>query len=247
MPENILTDSIEGNLLKGDDLLTWTSQRFEEFFVFLDFFYVDGKMSIQTDTVRMLEEYSRSGAACSEFMSRIGITASMLEDEPKLKPKFRLRLSSMLLTVKRYLTKTNPGALSPITAKRCRFKMQYQWMREFYNDEGAVRYKPQVNTTDIVSRETPLVEDAPLVSRMQRAVEGVVSIYEAIASSITKEEINRLPLKDKLSALNKLSYIHAATGKMKTPVRFTQINIKSAGKEELEKQLLGLGEDDDES
>lgn len=256
--------SVRGKLFKADDILIWTPQKFEEFFTFLEFFWDEGKMIVKQDTILMLEEYSASGSSCAEFMARIDMPITEgIEMKMPDKQKFRLRLGTMYRMVKKYLESVNPGALSPLTAKKCRFKPQYEWMRTLYKDDGTIKYNPQKFDEDFDENEvnersqsteietvqpTALISDLPLNQRLINAIDKVINVYEAIAGSITMEEIQKLPLKEKIAALNKLSYIHAATGKSKLPPgRITQINFNTAGKEDLEKAMLAMGDDDDDT
>lgn len=245
---------IEGKIWKLDEIAMWPASKFEDFFVFLDFFWVEGKMIATLDVILMLEEYSKAGSSCAEYVHRIGMYTLNGEMSNPDRHKYRMRLGTMYRLVQKYLKEKAPGVLSPITAKKYRFKVQYEWLRELYDDNGNVKFvsqnEPETVHGDVVpvSQETQIVpQQGPLSQRLLGAIEKVITVYEAIAESITIEDIKKMKATEKVAALNKLSYIHTNFGKMKTPVKFTQINIGKASKEELEKQMLDFGENEDDN
>lgn len=240
---------VRGKLLTKDDFFIWTPQKFEEFFVFLEFFYPANKWEATEDTIRMVDEYSKSGATCQEFVERIGMSIEGVEISTPFRAKYRGRVFSMARTMRHYLEKISPGALSPITAAKYRYKAQHEWLRELYDDDGKVKFKNQ--DIDIILpdasktlEKTLEIADTPMNVRLLGAIEKVITVYETIASSVTLEDIQKMKPMDKISALNKLSYLHQALGKTKIPTKFTQININNASKEDLEASLLDAGQED---
>jgi hypothetical protein len=90
---------------------------------------------------------------------------------------------------------------------------------------------------------TPLNASEVLVGAMNR----VIGIYNDIAASITSDDIKKMKPNEKILALQKLSYLHGATKKMKpTSVKFLQINTNNKSAGELESALLELNRDEEE-
>lgn len=78
------------------------------------------------------------------------------------------------------------------------------------------------------------------------AVNQVIGIYNKIAASITDDDIKKMKPNEKILALQKLSYLHSATKKMKpTSMKFLQINTDKKSAVELESALLNFNEDED--
>lgn len=252
MSVETITSSIEGKLLTRDDFMMWGPQKFDEFFVFLEFFWSGHKWEATEDIIRTVEEYASSGAACREYVERIGMSLPEGGMTAPFKNKYRLRVTRMLLSMRNYLQEKNPGALSPITAKKYRYKVQYEWLRELYDDDGKVKFvnqepeKVTVTEVETVSPETQLLSGGvPVNARLLSAIEKVITVYETIAGSVTMEDIKKMKPMDKISALNKLSYLHAALGKSKISTKFTQINVNTSSKEDLEKSLIQMSDDEE--
>lgn len=78
------------------------------------------------------------------------------------------------------------------------------------------------------------------------AVNRVIDVYNKLAASITDDEIKTMGIKDRISALQKLSYIHTATKKIKMPnMTFIGINTNNKTAEDLEKANLLLLNDNE--
>lgn len=80
-------------------------------------------------------------------------------------------------------------------------------------------------------------------SAQEILIEGakkVAALYNALVDSITEDDLNDLTTRDKIAAIQKLGHIHEVVKNTKSPssVKFQQININSASKEELEALLM---------
>jgi len=80
------------------------------------------------------------------------------------------------------------------------------------------------------------------------AINRVIHVYNKVAESITEEEIKEMKTSDKILALQKLSYIHAATKKTpsKTNMNFFKINSTKASVEDLEAAIINVNQPDEE-
>ena len=76
------------------------------------------------------------------------------------------------------------------------------------------------------------------------AVNKVIEVYNKIASSITDTDIKKMKASEKILALQKLSYLHTATKKMKPNMNFIKIDTTNAGAKELEDALLNLNNEE---
>jgi len=79
---------------------------------------------------------------------------------------------------------------------------------------------------------------------LAQAFNRAIAVYNKIAQSITDDDIEAMSAEDKISALNKLSFIFKVVNKL--PVRnlaFTRINTNTASVQELENALLRMNEE----
>ena len=99
----------------------------------------------------------------------------------------------------------------------------------------------QVALPDVVV--TPVNASEVLVG----AVNKVIEVYNKIASSITDTDIKKMKPSEKILALQKLSYLHTATKKMRpTSLKFLQINTDKKSASELESAILNFDEEENE-
>lgn len=78
------------------------------------------------------------------------------------------------------------------------------------------------------------------------AINNVIEIYNKLSASISEEDIKKMSVKERIGALQKLSYIHQTTKKFKPNLNFIKINTKEATAESLESALLDFNKDDNE-
>ena len=72
-----------------------------------------------------------------------------------------------------------------------------------------------------------------------------VAVYNKIAQSITDDDIESMTIEDKISALNKLSFILKVAKKLSPrELVFTRINTRTAGVQELENALLNINNEE---
>ena len=82
------------------------------------------------------------------------------------------------------------------------------------------------------------------------AVNKVIEIYNNIASSISDDDIKKMQVKEKINALQKLSYLHAAirnAKQTKNTMNFIKIDTSNAKAADLEEALMNMDKDDEES
>lgn len=76
------------------------------------------------------------------------------------------------------------------------------------------------------------------------AINNVIGLYNKISESIDDVDIKKMPLKDKINALQKLSYIHTATKKFQPKMQFIKIDTTKASATDLESALLDFNKMD---
>lgn len=239
--KSIEEKNVKGILLREVEVASWDNEWFSEFFIFCEFFYNEnGKIVVNNDTVTAAYQYRDSSWFLDEMLERID---RPVEDNVKWKPKFYMRLNVLMRTVINGIKK-KPEILSPVLVEKYRGKFQNDWMNKIYDGSG----KPKTTVVEI----TPTAEKEIIPSqgdilpsqRLQEAMGKVADIYDMIAGTITMKDIKGMNVKDKINALNKLSYIHNTTKKFKPSMNFIKINTKTGSKEELEQALLTF--DDEE-
>ena len=118
-------------------------------------------------------------------------------------------------------------------------EMRLKFLEEHPNFDATQK---QVALPDVVV--TPLNASEVLVG----AVNKVIEVYNKIASSITDTDIKKMKPNEKILALQKLSYLHTATKKMKpTSLKFLQINTNNKTAGELENAILNFDEEEKEN
>lgn len=99
--------------------------------------------------------------------------------------------------------------------------------------------RKQVALPDVVV--TPVNAAEVLVG----AINNVITLYNKISDSIDDRDIQKMPLKDKINALQKLSYIHTATKKFQPKMQFIKIDTTKASANDLEAALLNFNKVDE--
>ena len=233
-------DVIAGNLLKQTDVALWPLDRFQDYFLFADFFYVGGKIVVTRETVAAAEQYQDASNFMWEMLTRID---RPLGEDWNMR-QFYMRLSTILRTVKLTIEKY-PDLISALTVQNNRNKVQYSWMNNLY-DAGGKWKRPEIMPEVVPEKSVAVLPEATPVARLADAMGKVADVYYQLANSITIEEINAMSARDRIAALNKLSYIHTSMKKFKPSKVFVNINTNKEGKEKLEEALLNFDDDDSE-
>jgi len=234
-------ESIKGVIIKELDINMWDDKTFSEFFLFSDFFFgEDGKLNVNPSTVGVAEQYQDSSLFIKEMLTRIDypLTSEVVWN----RRKFFMRLNVMFRMVKKAIEK-RPELLLPSLVIKQFNKKQYRWMNNLYNPDGIVR---MVTITEERRLARTSANEITPSERLQEAMSKVADVYDMIAGTITEKEIKAMNVKDRINALNKLSYIHATQKKFKPNMNFIKINTKSGSAEQLENELLNFANDDEE-
>lgn len=230
--------SIEGVMIREIDISKWNDLEFKEYFIFAEFFYKQGKIIATEETAQAAYQYAEASAFIGEMLTRIN--RPIIAGEEWNRRQFYMRLNSTLRTVNMYMKKHPEMLLQSIVIEN-RMKTHCQWMNDLYDAEGNVKKVEEAPPMNL-----SVVEGVQPASVLLEAMQRVANVYNALANSITEADIKKLDVKDRISALQKLSYIHTSAKKFKPNLKFTKINIKTGSKEELEEALLDFNNDDEE-
>lgn len=224
-------------ILNKEDVFKWSPLDFDEYFKIMDICYRGGKLAIDLNIVKAIEQYR----GVSKMVDLILKCVNKPTSDPQFKLRsFFMRLNTFIRIVKQAIG-DRPELVSPLTIERQMNKVEYDWMKKYYFDTGLKREIALVPVkTEIVQADGSA---AGPQARLALAMGKVADVYEMIAGSITAAELKTLKPMDKINALKSLSYIHASVGKWKPGKGFKIANPSKASKEELEKELLNVNDE----
>lgn len=249
MNETIDQPSLAGYLLRTDDIVKWNAETWNEYFQFSDFFYdAKGKIIVNQETVDAVEQYRTVSRFIDEMLVRIDRPFDEDMDLKVWKNQFFMRLNNLMRTVKVTIQKF-PELLIPLVVEQQRSKVQFAWMNKIYNAEGKVINANVGGGVPEILQGTDMEiippSDVGASQRLLNAMDKVAEVYDNLANSITPKEIKSMNVKDRIAALQKLSYIHTANKKFKPNMNFIKINTNKGGREELEAALLDFGNEEE--
>ncbi len=229
--------AVQGNLPSKQEFSEWSTDKWIVFLNFLlHFSKKEGKGDIYKVTKEKIQEMEAflqtPEHPFNEHTYRMNLWVAKTNPRQyfyKLNAYSRIGLS--------YL-KNNPGHVSPEMKEIMESSDRLSWAIHQYTTE-------ETNAGEVLARDTTFVDgfsrrskDLPsLQATMATALLKIADVYEAIADSITTQELKKLDTKDKLSALAKLSFIFQAAQKKQGTNHFTQININGDVKD-AEKEML---------
>lgn len=229
--------AVQGNLPSKQEFSEWSTDKWIVFLNFLlHFSKREGKgdvYKVTKEKIQEMEAYLQTPEhPFNEHIYRMNLWAKSTNPRQyfyKLNAYSRIGLS--------YL-KNNPGCVSSDMKEIMESSTRLSW--------AVVQYKmEETNAGEVLARDTTFVDgfsrrskDLPsLQATMATALLKIADVYEAIADSITTQDIKKLDVKDRISALAKLSFIFQATQKKQGNNHFTQININGDVKD-AEKEML---------
>lgn len=240
---------VKDTLLRNTDVQGWDEAKFLSFLVFLDRFYEivygKGKLAVTVLKIQVCEQVisEHPDDPIAEFMWRVNRWSEPFDGD--VHRKFYIRVANMMRIVFGYL-KQNPVVVTDAIKEHCKGKIQYEWIlsntRIVTTRMGAKIVEH--NNTGFTGNSMENVGHADADKVMLDSILKVANVYDMIASGITKKDIDKLNIKDKINALQKLSFIHTVTKNFKPNNNtFKQINIYKAGKAELEQALLDFSKE----
>lgn len=241
--------AIEGTLLRGADVAKWNSEKFEQFFDFSNRLYDNETRKISCSTERVLGlESDLSDETCThaEFMHRINKWTDENPTDTSNKG-FYMRFSTLLRVVVQYL-KRHPSAMTPEIREKISDKPQYAWCMDNFATKVTVIGAEVVEQDNNSYVGNVQVKEGKVPNTEKLIMDGILKVgelYLTIANSISKKDVEKMNVKDKIGSLQKLSSIHATLKNFKPNSQiFQQININSSGREELETALLDFAREE---
>lgn len=241
--------AVEGKLFAGADIAKWDSQKFEEFFDFSNKLYDMEKLKISCTRERVLSleaEMEEEGCTHNEFMHRISKWIDENADDVANKG-FYMRFGTMLRVVVQYLKK-HPSALTESMRDKLADKPQYAWCLEHFAPRTTVIGAEIIEAVHDSYTGNMQTKDAKVPNTDKLIMDGILKVgelYLTIANSITKKDLEKMNVKDKIGSLQKLGSIHATLKNFKPNSQiFQQININASGREELETALLDFAREE---
>jgi hypothetical protein len=237
--------AVRGTLPRRREVAEWKEKQFLDFFEFVEHFCEERKGTVSVIVTK--EKWAKAEEVLSlpyhpwqEILYRID---RLTKDTRFHSGSIYIRIAAYNRAVLGYL-KNNPAAVTDAMRKAIEPNPRLNWCLSHYKDAttkiGAEIVLPA--TTDATGvYPKPIAQRSP--DRMM--LEGqlhVFNLFEIIAASIKPKDVKDLDVRDKISALQKLSFIFNAAKSFKANSQtFINLNVHSAKKEELEKALLDFG------
>lgn len=231
----------------------WDIGTYISYFEFLSFFYskeTPYPFKLTKENVEDMQVRSLENELYTDFLERIDAWQYEGYNE-KYNRRFHMRFLAMFAVVQKVI-KEKPERLPPATVLwQMKNNKHLKFLKEVYDDAGNPlllinRNITQAEHIEMVNNITPYVpEDGNPTGILLEAMGRVADIYNKIAISVTDKEIAKLDIKDKIAALQKLSYIHTTTKKMKPNMNFIKIDASKGTAESLEAALLGFNNDEE--
>lgn len=231
--------AVKGKSLNYAELSDWTPEKFISFFDFISFISVYTKeASITPEVLTQIQNHPNK-----EFLARFDIPFN--EYAPQIIAR-RIRDVVMQLSsiVGRFL-KENPGLMTEsmleVTNRIPRFKSLSAHFKVVQTDTGAIVIEPN-NAVEYIPQA---VKSANAEVGLMEVVLKTTNVINIILDSINPRDIKSMETKDKIAALQKLSFIFTHSKQVKGNTNtFNKINIVNASKDDLEKAVMEFTQQD---
>ena len=242
--------AVQGKLPTKAELGNWPTQKFFSFLDFCNHFMILEKgghrISITTEKIREMEKIMRGPThPYQEFLFRINQFST---DPESTQRKFLYKHGAFMRNVLGYL-KMNPAIITEemraIIEPNNRFNWCLRLTKLQMTRVGAEVIVP--DTLDNVMYKKKQVQSPNADKMLIDSLIKVANVFDMIAGSIKKKDIESMTPSQKIMALSKLSFVHATARNFKPgSAVFQKINVFQAGKEELESALLDFSKVKDE-
>jgi len=237
---------VEGKTPSKRELVDWTEQHWMSFLQFCMFF-ISGegenqKLSVTKQRWRETEGLlAMPNHPFEEFLYRVN---KFPTDPGASEKRFFGKFSSMMRFCLGYL-KNNPSKVTPTMRKFIEPNQRLNWCltqtKIVPTDLGV-----DVVTLDPQDRSTQPFQNQPVATYEKQLTDSMLktaNLLNLLVDSIKPEEINKMPVKDRLAAIARMSYVYSI-GKSFKPGKqiFKQLNIHAANREDLEKAVLAFAQ-----
>ena len=229
---------VKGKSLTYNDLQDWTPEQYINFFKFIQFFH---GLQINEESLRLIEMLPK--AQYGELLARAAIP--FREHPPNvIEKRIREVIAGFALTVGKYL-KENPGLMTESMLEAINKVPRLQSIAKHFKvsrtDTGLVVIEPENSVID----EPQAVKSANAEVSLMESMLKTASIFDMIASTIKLSELKGMDVKDRIAALQKLSFVFSLSQKSKPNSNvFNKINIITANKDQLEKSILDFANEE---
>lgn len=238
---------VRGKLPQKRDIVDWGNTKLLAFLRFVDFFTENGKFNCSISRVTEARLRGEDELFWDEFLERINVIQG-IDDGTSL--KFRLRLTSLARIPLSWI-KSNLHAVTPEMMEIMQKNPRLSWASSAFKlvttETGAqvVERDNDEKTDPRIKNENPAMSNvsAPLV-KFEQAKMNMLTLLMDLSKSIPKSELNKMSVKDKITAFDKLLNTAAKIIGKTHPnsIVFQQINVNKASREELEKSFLSYAE-----
>lgn len=238
---------VEGNLPVKRDIQDWGETKLMAFLKFVQFFTDGESFKVTAETIATAEERAGMEPFWDEFLRRINITPGIEEGTAR---KFYYRFLAFTRIPLAWLKENPHGVSEPMFAimdKNPRMQWACKNFKMVTTESGV-----QIVTMDQDEKTDPartnatgdhVRVDTPLVA-FEESKLSMLTMLRELGKSIPMSELKKMPIKDRLAAFDRLlNTAQKVVGAARpNSVIFQQINVGKAGRDELEKLVLGYAE-----
>lgn len=242
--------AVRGSLPARRDVAVWEEKKFLDLFDFINHFIEPNRGSVSVIVTK--EKWAAAEKVLElpyhpwqELLYRID---RLTKDTRFNSGSIYIRIAALNRAVLGYL-KNNPAAVTEDMRKVIEPNPRLNWCLRHFNDTttkiGAEVVMP--NNTDATGTHPVPIKTRSPDRIMLEGQMHVFNLFELIAGSIKAKDIKDMDARDKIAALQKLSFIFSVSSKFKANSQtFINLNVNAAKREDLEKALLDFGKHKDQ-
>lgn len=237
--------AVRGSLPTRREVAEWKEKQFLDLFDFINLFIEPNRKSVSVIVTK--EKWAAAEKVLElpyhpwqELLYRID---RLTKDTRFNSGSIYIRIAALNRACLGYL-KNNPAAITEDMRKIIEPNPRLNWCLTHFNDSttkiGADIVLP--NHTDATGVYPKPINVRSPDKIMLEGQMHVFNLFELIAKSIKPGDIKDMDARDKISALQKLSFIFNVANKFKANSQtFINLNVNAAKREDLEKALLDFG------
>jgi hypothetical protein len=244
--------AVRGHLPRRRDLAEWKEGQFLDYLLFVEHFCQVNPKTNDISVIVTKEKWLQAEKTLDlpyhpwqEYLYRID---RLTKDTKFHAGSCYIRIAAFNRSVLGYL-KNNPAAVTDKMRAAIEPNPRLNWCLKHFKVEehgGADIVMPE--TSDTTGKfVAPISQRSPDKVMLEGQLQ-VFNLFELIAKSIKASDIKDLDVRDKISALQKLSFIFNVSAKFKANSQtFINLNVNAAKREDLEKTLLDYAKHKEEN